>query len=314
MAVAAGPGLNLPTSYWLAAGVLVVALVLLYFLLHPKGGGLSKVWYGILGADNRVSTSKVQFALWTLALAFALLVIIFHDAVFPSGQLDPRYLLLIGFPAGAAVSAKVITSGQVQGGTVNKTAQETPTNSVSGAIKDIVSDDSGNLDLGDTQYFLFNLVALVAFFYAFAHHPTALPVLPDTLVGLTSASATAYVAKKAGTSSPLTITAVSPQLVKIGDSVTIYGSNLWGTLPVVSPTSVPGNTPIDPNPPPKPQVTVGGALAMVTSDASNTALTVQVLAETPPGQTLAVQVVNLGGQSAKLVNAIAVVAAPPSTT
>jgi hypothetical protein len=302
----------------------------LYFLLRPKGGGISKVWYGILGADDRVSTSKVQFALWTLALAFALLVSVFHDAVFPPSQLDPRYLLLIGFPAGAAVGAKVITAGQLKAGSVDKTPQANPTNSVSGAIKDVVSDDSGNLDLGDTQYFLFNIVALVAFFYAFAHNPTALPVLPDTLVALTSASATAYVAKKAGTSSPVSITAVSPQLVKIGDPVTIYGSNLWGTLPNAAQTSVPGNTPVDP-PPKKPQVTIGGALATVISEASNSELTVHVGEKTPnsvpaplptapanspplpPAQTLSVQVVNLGGQSARLANAIAVAASPNPT-
>jgi hypothetical protein len=65
------------------------------------------------------------------------------------------------------------------------------------AVKDIVANDQGDLDLGDTQYFLFNLVALAAFFIAFFRDPTQQPVLPDTLVGLTSASAAAYVAKKA---------------------------------------------------------------------------------------------------------------------
>ena len=293
-AVSPGPGLSLPASYWLAAGILVVAIGLLYFLLGRKEGGVARFWFGILGADNRVSTSKVQFALWTVALAFALLVIVFHDAVYPSSTLDPRYLLLIGFPAGAAASAKAITTSKLSGGTIDKTTQPAPTSSLQGAIKDVVSDDSGNLDLGDSQYFLFNIVALVAFFYAFAHNPTQLPVLPDTLVGLTSASAAAYVAKKAATSSPVTITAVSPQKVQAGAQVTIYGSNLCGT-PVNGALVVPS-------------VTIGGVVVTVTSGPSATELVVLVDADTPTStaQTLPIQVVTKGGQSAKFPNAIEV--------
>jgi hypothetical protein len=68
-----------------------------------------------------VSTSKVQLAFWTLALSFALLVIALHDAVFRSVTLDPRYLLLLlGFPAGAAVGAKAIIVGQKASGAISK--------------------------------------------------------------------------------------------------------------------------------------------------------------------------------------------------
>jgi len=104
---------------------------------------------------------------------------------------------LLGFPAGAAVSAKAITVGQLAGGTVTKNPPDFKKKTPATAIKDIVANDQGDLDLGDTQYFLFTLVALAAFFIAFFHDPTGLPVLSDTLVGLTSASAAAYVAKKA---------------------------------------------------------------------------------------------------------------------
>jgi len=76
------------------------------------------------------------------------------------------------------------------------------------------------------QYFVFTVVALIAFFYAFIHQPTNLPVLPDTLVGLTSASAAAYVAKKAATSNSVTITAVTPQKASTDEEITIYGTNL----------------------------------------------------------------------------------------
>src|SRR5437867_12687319 len=97
---AAGPrGLNAPTSYWLAAFCLIVFLAVLWAVCGTKSYGPApgqpsmlegrtrrrRFWYIFLGADDRVSTSKVQFAFWTLALAYALLVIVFHDAVYPRG-------------------------------------------------------------------------------------------------------------------------------------------------------------------------------------------------------------------------------------
>ncbi len=207
-------------------------------------------WYVVLGEDNRVSTSKVQFALWTVALAYALLVIAFHDAVYPPGSLDPRYLLLLGFPAGAAVSAKAITTGQINNGTSSKTTISAKGKSLGTALSEIVSNDQGDLDLGDAQYFLFNLVALTAFFIAFFHSPVSLPVLPDTLVGLTSASAAAYVAKKATSTTapapPLTLTAVSPQKGAAGAPVSVFGSGLVNTA------SADGGSP---------EVTMGGLTA-----------------------------------------------------
>jgi hypothetical protein len=201
-------GLDLAISYWLAAGSLTAFLTLLWVVCGTKtypsiknrangGERLRRFWYLVLGSDDRVSTSKVQLALWTLALAYALLVIVFHDFVYPPGKLDPRYLLLLGFPAGAAVGAKLITTRQMSSGAVSKKRDTSPRKSLSRAVSEIVTNDQGDLDLGDAQYFIFNLVALTAFFIAFLHNPARLPVLSDTLVALTSASATAYVAKKA---------------------------------------------------------------------------------------------------------------------
>jgi len=76
-------GLDLAWSYSLAAVCLLAFLGLLYSCAareqddHEKK--VRRFWYAVLGSDDRVSTSKVQLALWTVALAFALLVIVFHD-------------------------------------------------------------------------------------------------------------------------------------------------------------------------------------------------------------------------------------------
>jgi hypothetical protein len=293
-------GLSLAISYWLALVVLIVLLVLLAFVARgarnaqtaaqgeaaqDESGKASPFWYVVLGADNRVSTSKLQFALWTLALAYALLVIAMHDAVYPPGSLDPRYLLLIGFPAGAAVSAKAITTGQINNGNSSKTTISAKGKKLGTAISEIVSNDQGDLDLGDTQYFVFNLVALTAFFIAFFHNPTSLPVLPDTLVGLTSASAAAYVAKKATSGAapapPLALTAVSPQKGAAGTPVSVFGSGLMNTASA------------DSGPP---EVTIGGLTAPPRADCTAAIAPVMVPEGLSPG-TFDVRVVTSGGQA-----------------
>src|SRR5580658_5220819 len=321
-------GLSLAISYWLALVVLIVLLVLLAFAARaaqkqqppggqagepsPGGGAATGTatpaagpvpqkanpfWYVILGQDNRVSTSKVQFALWTVALAYALLVMAFHDAVYPPGSLDPRYLLLIGFPAGAAVSAKAITTGQINNGTSAKTTVSAKGKSLGTAISEIVSNDQGDLDLGDAQYFLFNLVALTAFFIAFFHSPVSLPVLPDTLVGLTSASAAAYVAKKATTTAaptpPLTLTAISPQKGAAGTPVSVFGSGLMNAASTDAR---------------RPEVTIGGVTAPPQADSTAAIVPVMVPEGLPPG-IVDVRVATSDGQAAILPAAFEVTAA-----
>jgi hypothetical protein len=300
---AGAQGLNAPLSYGLAAVFIIVFLLVLWAVCgtktydppqgQPTGQGKPtrhRFWYIFLGADDRVSTSKVQFALWTLALAYALLVIAFHVAVYPPGPLDPRYLLLIGFPAGAAVGAKAITMGQMASGAVSKKSPQYEKKTPGKAVKDIVANDQGDLDLGDAQYFIFTLVALAAFFIAFFHDPAKLPVLPDTLVGLTSASAAAYVAKKAASPAPVKITAVSPQKGPSPSppaTVKIFGSGFGNA------TSGNAGTP---------NVTFGGLTATVQGNWTDILVHVTLPPGLPHG-TADVQVITADGQTATLPHA-----------
>jgi IPT/TIG domain len=308
--VAVGPqGLDPALSYCLAAVVLIVLLAVLAIVCGTKtyvGQGTQpgrdptrrKFWYAVLGADDRVSTSKVQFAMWTVALAWALLTIAFHDAVFTSSTLDPRYLLLLGFPAGAAVGAKAITTGQIASGAISKQPPPYEKKTLTKAVSDIVSNDQGDLDLGDAQYFLFNLVALTAFFIAFFHSPVALPVLPDTLVGLTSASAAAYVAKKATVAAPaLALTAVSPQKGPPGSVIKVFGSS------ISNPNPTPGNDAA-------PDVTLGGLAAQAQAVGWTATVVSVTVPHLPPGL-VDVQVVTSDGRTATLPASFEVTAAGP---
>jgi hypothetical protein len=154
----------------------------------------------VIGQDNRLSTSKTIAAIWTYVVGAALLALVYAelknhphplDATNKSGVIG-QYALLFGGPLGAAILAKGIVSNQVDKNPAAKTSAD------KASAADLVSGDAGNTDLGDFQYVIFNLVALVYVLGTFLHDPAnGLPHIPDVLLGLTSVSAVGYVGKKA---------------------------------------------------------------------------------------------------------------------
>jgi hypothetical protein len=152
----------------------------------------------LVGRDGRVSTSKTMAALWTVTLVFALLYLSFNlvdaDAADDVLAVDPLYLLLLGGPFATWVLAKGVVQSKVAAGRVQKvTAAEPP------PLRDIVSDDNGELSLTDVQYASFSPVALCFFYFSFLASPQAavqLPQLPEALVLVTSGSALAYLGQK----------------------------------------------------------------------------------------------------------------------
>jgi hypothetical protein len=161
----------------------------------------------VIGQDNRLSTSKAIAAIWTFVVGAALLALVYAelrnhphplDATNKSGVIG-QYALLFGGPLGAAILAKVIVNSQVDKNPAAKTLADKP------SAADLVAGDAGNTDLGDFQYVIFNLVALVYVLGTLLHNPAnGLPHIPDVLLGLTSVSAVGYVGKKA--LNPLTAT------------------------------------------------------------------------------------------------------------
>lgn len=210
---------------WFGHVTAVAALALFTSLLLVVALDLKGL---VVGRDNRVSTSKLQALIWTYAIAAALLSLIIakwggadkgYDALL-SEELKDEYLLLLGGPFAAAVAAKAIVTTKVEQGTLTKT-DGTPEPSQA------FGDDMGNADLVDTQYLLFNLVALAFFVVTFVMQAEdGLPDIPDVLVALTGVAAATYVGNKAVLREAPTLLRIVPPSGMSGTTVTVYGKSL----------------------------------------------------------------------------------------
>lgn len=297
-----GP-LQWPERYW-AFWLAAVALSAVTFALHwfslrgaddatkvsPRRG----LFYLVVGVDGRVSTSKVQVILWTYAIAFVFVAVILRgDAGSIPTALEPQYFLLLGIPVVGAAGASLITTQKLEQGNISKVAVEEtapvtpPTSSPDSApgpltgLGQLVSDDQGRGDIGDFQYFIFNVVGLVYFFVALlAVADIVLPVLPDTLVALTGASALAYLTKKGVVNDTPLITAITPTRVAPGESIEIRGQHFM----INGSSSVPAG---------QPAVLIDGRLASV-AKAQPTTITATVPNDVPEGD-VEVQVRTAGG-------------------
>jgi hypothetical protein len=254
-----------------ACGVLALGLLLLNLCGGAKSFGL---WRGVIGKDGRVSTSKATTGLWTLLVAFALAYLTartwfqgesgLFDGFMPGANATEKatpiwddYLVVLGGPFAALVLARGIVSTKVQ----NQTVQKTTADDGTAQLKQLLSDDSGNVSLVDSQYLLFNIVALTYVIVGFAS-TGQLPAIPAILLALTGSSAATYVVNKALTNERPTITGVMPSSFRPGERVVITGNNLL---------------PAGPSAPPV--VSIGGKQALVDANATNA----QIVVTAPPG-------------------------------
>lgn len=188
----------------------------------------------VVGKDKRLSTSKLQSLLWTYTLAGMLLAIIIakwigaedsYTALIDKG-LPEEYLILLGGPFAAAVASKAIVTSKVTNGTLTKTSGKEKA-SATDRLGEAFSNDQGDTDLVDTQYLLFNLVALVYVIGGFIDDPSSgLPSIPAVLVGLTSVSAATYVSNKAVQRDTPVLTGLAPGRGGAGDALRVFGQNL----------------------------------------------------------------------------------------
>ena len=244
-----------------------------------------------VGTDGRLSTSKTMAILWTLALAYMLLVmgLIAAAAGLPGSTLSALisptsglYLVLIGGPFAAAIAAKATVSTGTSAGRIQKSY------SPSTNLLDVIGNDQGNTDLVDSQYTLFNLIALTIVLAVFVRKPGfGAPDIPGFLAGLTGASAAAYVANKAVTSNAPTIDQVIPAAARIGQQAIAHGANLHAAAAADAKT----------------MVTVGGFQADVIQDdvqAGHVTFTIPnpVAGTYPNGRPVGVAVTTVAGTTA----------------
>lgn len=236
----------------------------------------------VIGADGRASTSKLQAVLWLFAVMFAFVFLfvwgrstncgaaqVSHHAGcsaavgaraafenFVNRPLQSEYFVLLGFPLTAAVTAKALTVNKIATGAITKVplgaagaggnggdGGDAQSSGIGQGLAEIVSNDAGNTDLLDFQYFAFNLLTLAYFFVQFLTHPAdGLPNLPTTLIGLSGLSAGAYTAKKAlETDVQAVIIRVIPDPCahKTGTAIAINGSGFGQPMPVTVPPTPP---------------------------------------------------------------------------
>ena len=239
----------------------------------------------VMGADGRASTSKLQAVLWlgVIVFAFAFLFVwgrstncgasnvkegegcsaaataraAFDNTL--SRPLQSEYFVLLGFPLTAAIAAKALTVNKIATGEKFKPPIGTSPSTDKGGdgnvdsdvgigkgLAEIVTNDSGETDLLDFQYFAFNLLALAYFLVQFLTHPAdGLPTLPPTLIALTGVSVAAYTTKKALDTDVLsTIVRVVPNpCSRAADTkISIQGGGFGPATPVTDPPTPPDAT------------------------------------------------------------------------
>ena len=154
-------GLGAPSGQF-ASFAFATILLAAFLLLVVAIGGEHGLVDPIIGADNRYSTSKTQAALWTVFFGFGLAYLLGRivfvpgtdiKVVIPNDRFD-EYLFLLGGPFAAGVVAKLATTWKVDNGQLQKTVATETTPS------QLVTDDDHNTSLIDSQYLLFNLIAL----------------------------------------------------------------------------------------------------------------------------------------------------------
>ncbi len=261
------------TGHSLAYASWIVAVALgLLTAVNWTGPGRG-FWNAVIGADNRVSTSYVTTGMWTMLIGFALAYFsartwfYAQKHLFDGFQLADTnsttkpiwddYLILLGGPFAALVIARGVVSSKVQ----NQTVQKTVASDDSASLTQAASDDSGSVDLVDSQYLLFNIVVFGYVIIGLASKDQ-LPVIPAALLALTSASAGTYVLNKTVSNSAPTVSGVVPARFRPGDPFVVTGTNF---MPAGANRT--------------PAVTIGGTQAFVNAKSTDT----RIMAVVPPG-------------------------------
>jgi hypothetical protein len=219
----------------------------------------------LTGPDNRISTSRVNVALWTVAIAFGITTLAafafgahqYHmvnpcglktpttgtppadstvDGICVNGHAVPADQLGFDhtFKNGLApnylvlLGAPFVTlagSAFIVNRQVGSGDRQKVESDGPNSFTDALSNDNGSADLVDSQYLIFTGVLFFYFLTSFIPNPSALPDLPWGLVGLTGVSAGTYLLNKSVATNGLSIQGLASSSVKQGDPARVLGQN-----------------------------------------------------------------------------------------
>lgn len=199
LSTALGAGWTAARTAGLVAAALFAAAVSGAAHLHrARGGALAP----IIGADNRMSTSRTVAAGWVLLVSFSVLVVALQ-LVSASGPLERRalsrglglqhgtaLLTTVALACAVAVFVSRTVTVRVQGQRLQKVRAHRP------HASDLLTDDAGRGSFTDVQYVLVSSVALIFGAVRLARQPEQLPALPWGLTLLVVISAATYLAGK----------------------------------------------------------------------------------------------------------------------
>jgi hypothetical protein len=230
----------------------------------------------VVGKDHRTSTSKAIATAWTFLVAwglFSAVVALVLGAELEWPSLQEEYLLLLGGPYAAAILAKYATSNQAESKPDGEVGESTPAQ--------LVTNDSGDADLGDFQYVVFSVIGIAYFLSQFIGKlATGFPDLPPTLTGLMLTSTGGYAAKKLLAQEAPTLISVVPVSAVQGGTADVFGMSL------TVPPSASDDGEADDGDAATPIVHTGGVAATVTTHAvvlGNDRLTITIDDDAPVG-------------------------------
>ncbi|HEX3463046.1 MAG TPA: glycoside hydrolase family 25 protein [Candidatus Elarobacter sp.] len=253
----ASPGLRLLAAVGVAAAIAALAYFFALGAPHDASSGyfalfgllallllwlVSTVFAGdwnpfalAMGADNQLSTSKMQVLLWTACVGFVYATI-YADRVLTLGQVDPitkvpdNVLIALGLSVTTAVAAKAITSSKVAADPAHKEVAPAPSYDPAALVRD---DGASSASLTKVQMLFWTVVAIVVYLVTSFHDlgtiancntGCSFPDIDTTLMLFMGLGHATYVGGKlAGGASPA-LSAVGA--ADDGRTMTVKGSNL----------------------------------------------------------------------------------------
>ena len=238
-------------AYGAGFGVVLCYLIVCRVVSHRWS-----FWVLAEGQDGRLSTSKAQWLMWTIAVAFSYVAIYTmrslhgnHDAL---STVPQNVLLALGFSTFTMAGAKGITTAYVADGRVSKGGQS----SDQSRVGDLLKDDSGATDLSKSQLLIWTLIAIGIFLanvvYQIGSIATnganpgndSLPDINQALLVLSGLAQGGYLGKKLVTSNRLQASTVLPASIRRADAVingafSVFGSGFGDPPPAAPPPPPP---------------------------------------------------------------------------